>query len=212
METNHSEKLMNQCVEALRQIVATEAENANEITIEVTHLDVLLYQPVSDDFTLEDLRAMKSDVQKLGMKWVDRVQRVRWRELGARKHFFYYDARLYGKERQYVKFIFGLSPFNLLHYLETCEKHQEHEAKSLDEGVFAIYTLDGRGLIPIGATLEYRHDDLRMVGTDMVGGRPVHPLTVTLMNESEMFLQQATHRRWVLTEDFGGVLYLKPAD
>ena len=212
MGTNYSEKLIVQCVEALREKLAADVEHAEEMTFEVTHLDVCLCQQVGDDFTLEDARAMKSDVQKLGMKWLDRVQRVRWRELGARKHFFYYDARLYGKERQYVKFIFGLSPFNLLHYLETYEKHQEHQAKTLDEGVVTIYTLDGRGLIPLGATLEYRHDELKMVGTDSVEGRAVHPLTVSLMDESKGVLQRAAHRRWVLTEDFGGVLYLTPAD
>ena len=130
MGTNHSEKLINQCVEALREIVAGEAENAEEITIEVTHLEVLLHQPVSRDFTLEEAQAMESGVQRLGMKWVDRVHQVRWRELGPRKHFFYYDARLYGKERQFVRFIFGLSPFNLLYYLETYDKHRQHQAKT----------------------------------------------------------------------------------
>ncbi len=105
---NHSEKLIRRCVEALREIVAADAENADEITIEATHLDVLLYQPVSDDFTPEDLRAIRAEVQRFGMMWVERVREVRLRELGARKHFFYFDARLYGKERQYVKFIFGL--------------------------------------------------------------------------------------------------------
>lgn len=152
MGTNHSENLIKQCVEALLEKLAADAENAGDMTIEVTHLDVCLYQPVGCEFTLEDLRAMMSDVQKLGMKWVDRAQRVRWRELGARKHYFYYDARLYEGERPFVKFIFGLSPFDLLYYLETYEKHEEHQAKTLDEGMVTIYTLDGRGLIPIGAS------------------------------------------------------------
>ena len=209
MATNYSENLMNQCVEALREILAADAVNAEDMTFEATHLDVCLHQPVADDFTPEDARAMKSDVQKLGMKWVDRAQRVRWRELGARKHYFYFDARLYGKERRYVKVIFGLSPFKLLHYLETYEKHREHQA--VGEGVVTIYTLDGRGLIPLGATLEYRYDELKMVGTDTVNGRAVHPLTVSLMDESKGVLQEAAHRKWVLTDDFGGVLHLTPA-
>ena len=212
MMTNHSERLINQCVEALREKLAADVEHGEQITFEVTHLDVLLYQPVSDDFTLDDLRAIRSDVQKVGMKWVDKAQRVRWRELGARRHSFYYDARLYEKERQYIKFILGLSPFDLLYYLETYEKHQEHQAKSSDQGIVKIYTLDGRGLIPLGAMMEFRHDELKMVGTDMVDDRPIHPLTVTLMAESKEMLQEAPHRKWVLTDDFGGVLYLKPAD
>ena len=198
-------------MEALRQLIAAEAENADEITVEVTHLDVCLYQPVSCDFTLEDLRGIGADVQKLGMSWVERVRQVRWRELGARRHNFYYNGRLYEGESPSVMFNFGLSPFTLLHYLETYDKHQEHQEKEPVGEVVKIYTLDGRGLIPVGATLEYRYDELKMVGTDIACGRRVHPLTVTLMDESKTVLQESAHRRWILTEDFGGVLYLKPA-
>ena len=45
-----------------------------------------------------------------------------------------------------------------------------------------------------------------------VEGRAVHPLTVSLMDESKGVLQIEAHRRWVQTKDFGGVLYLTPAD
>jgi len=209
--TNYAEQAINQCLKALRERIDGQVGADSDITVEATHLDIELYQPVGEDFTLDKLRAIGSDVQRLGMDWVDKVQRVRWRELGARKHFFYFDARFYGKERQYVKFLFGLSPLDMVYYLETHDKHLQHQSKTLKDDAITIYTLDGRGTIPIGAELEYRYDRLQMAGSEALDGRPVHPLTVTLMAESEELLSQSEHRKWVVTDDYGGVLYLMPA-
>ena len=211
MGTNYAEQAINQCLKGLRERVAEQAGANSDISVEATHLDIELYQPVGEDFTLDKLRAIGSDVQRLGMNWVDKVQRVRWCEMGARKHFFYFDARLYGKERQYVRFLFGLSPLDLVYYLETYDKHMEHQSRTLKDNVVTIYTLDGKGLIPIGAELEYRYDRLQMAGSEALDGRPFHPLTVTLMAESEELLRKSEHRKWVLTDDYGGVLYLMPA-
>ena len=211
MGTNYAEQAINQCLKGLRERVAEQAGADSDISVEATHLDIELYQSVGEDFTLDNLREIGSDVQRLGMDWVDKVQRVRWRELGARKHFFYFDARLYGKERQYVKFMFGLSPLDMMYYLETYEKHLQHRSETLKDDAVTIYALDGRGLIPIGAELEYRYGRLQMAGSETLDGRPAHPLTVTLMAESEELLRQSEHRKWVLTDDYGGVLHLMPA-
>ena len=67
------------------------------------------------------------------------------------------------------------------------------------------------GLIPVGAKLEHHLHWLEMVGTDESGGRPTHPLTISLPRESMDELNAVGHPGlWILKKVEGRTVVIAP--
>lgn len=218
MNTTYSEELISKAVGALQELLKREGDIAEGVTLEGTHGWVVLYQAVSEDFDVKALRALKSNAQKIGMNWCERIMAVRLREMGWRGQHFPYNGYLRGTARPYMEFTLHLSPLDALYYLERHQALQESMVRRVPDGMRRVFTIDGRGRIPIGARLRLGRGTLEMVGSDVMPGTEpddpfsrVHPLTVSLMSESLREMEEYTPRSdWKLEEDWGGVLLLSP--
>lgn len=218
MKMNYSEELIGKAVGALQELLKLEGDIAEGVTLEGTHGWVVLYQAVPEGFDVKALRALKTDAQKIGMKWCRRIMAVRLREMGWRGQHFPYNGYLRETACPYVEFTMHLSPLDALYYLERHHALQESMAWRVPDGMLRVFTIDGRGAIPIGARLRLGRGTLEMVGSDVMPGADpdnpfnrVHPLTVSLMSESLRELEEYNPRSdWRLEEDWGGALLLSP--
>ena len=211
MTTNYAEKLIESSLDAVRELLKLEGDRSDGVIVEGNHMWVSLFQSVDSDFDLKALRAIGCDAQRIGMEWAERVMSVRVKENGSRHRYFHFDGRLFNDNKPYVEFTFYLSPLDLVYYMETYEKVKQQEAEQVADGMVRVFTLDGRGLIPVGAKVVFRESRLEMIGSDWVGDMRVHPLTVNLMSESMKKLERRSSvTAWELKDDHGGVLFLAP--
>lgn len=218
MKTTYSEELISKAIDALQDMLKSEGDTAEGVTLDGTHGWVVVYQAAPVGFDVRALRALETNVQKIGMDWCERIMAVRLREMGWRGQHFPYNGFLRETDRPYVEFTLHLSPLDALYYLEKHQAIQESMERRVPDGMRRVFTIDGRGAIPIGARLRLGHGTLVMVGSEVMPGTDpddpfsrVHPLTVSLMSESLREMGEYIPRSdWKLEEDLGGALLLSP--
>ena len=69
MATNHSAHLMEISLNAIQEMLGQAKGESEGITVEITHDQIKLFQPVTPQFDLKALRGFESGVQRIGMEW-----------------------------------------------------------------------------------------------------------------------------------------------
>lgn len=197
--------------DALREIhtlMVKEGDKYESIEVTGTHDSVSLHQDVGEDFGLEDAMAWKSDVQKVGMLWTKRISLVRKEEYGIRRQHFAYDATLHDNGK--LEYVFFLSPFDMLYYLENYASRPLLPAR-IEDGWELAFTSEIQGAIPVGATLEFKHGRLKVCAVPEEASESVLHRPVVLFKDSlEKLEETESDSRWKVEQDYAGILLLSP--
>ena len=214
----HSERLIKESLQAVRELLAGEGDIARGIFVEGSHDAVELLQSVDPESVLVKLRKTEPDivsdlaVYKIGAEWADRIDVVERREVGSGERIFegfsrdFFDAGdLYAVSR------FRMSPLALVSCLERYSSYQALMLKMVDLGMRLVFVVDQKGTIAPGSRLLMKGDcdksTLYVLGED---GEPEDLQPVRLCRDAEYAMGQRESRSvWTLESDHGGALLLK---
>ena len=214
MDTTYSKGLLRDSLTALQGLLALEGSVGRAVKVECDIDIVMLSEPAAEGV---DVQKIETATQRIGMAWVERMEKVKRQRQRKARPVLYVGALREENGRQ-IEFDLYISPIEAVYYLEEAARRGwagvvKNPSGAADRSI-SIPTFGGAGAIPIGAKLVMSGwRQLDMVGSGLLRGVHVHPLTVSLTKDGQEVIDMHRHvAEWVLAESYGEVLVLEPSE